>query len=351
MNEPNSKQKEIIESNESKIVVVSNAATGKTFVLTQRIKYLLEKGVAPESIVAITFTNNAAQEILNRLNNPQGLFIGTVHSYCNYLLRAGGFDTNSLIDNEQFDELFEKLKKHIECIKPVEYLLLDEAQDSSEVQFEFLFDMIKPKNWFVVGDYKQAIYSWNGGDPLLMMNLIEENDVTVYELNQNYRNTNEVLDFAKHILRPLGPKYEDNSISMSSKIGKVIEGELSYQGISTLIQREQHYKDWFILCRTNKEVEAMCTVLKRSKIPYDTFKQAQFTNAEILNKMNEDTVKVLTIHSSKGLENENVVVIGAKFYNPEERRLCYVAATRAKTKLIWAKIKKNYPKKRKIYEW
>ena len=53
--------------------------------------------------------------------------------------------------------------------------------------------------------------------------------------------------------------------------------------------------------------------------------------------MNEDTVKVLTIHSAKGLEAKNVAVIGAKFYTEEEKCISYVAATRARDNLYWIK--------------
>ena len=59
--------------------------------------------------------------------------------------------------------------------------------------------------------------------------------------------------------------------------------------------------------------------------------------------MARDTVKVLTIHTSKGLERKNVVVIGARFYNTDERCVSYVAATRAIDKLIWVT---NKPKKK-----
>ena len=54
--------------------------------------------------------------------------------------------------------------------------------------------------------------------------------------------------------------------------------------------------------------------------------------------MKANTVKVLTIHSAKGLEANNVIVIGSKFYNLEERCISYVAATRARNWLIWTRM-------------
>jgi len=64
--------------------------------------------------------------------------------------------------------------------------------------------------------------------------------------------------------------------------------------------------------------------------------------------MAEDTVKILTIHQAKGLENKCVAVVGAKYYNEEERCISYVAATRAKDVLVWCNPKK---KEKKIKSW
>ena len=90
-----------------------------------RIKYLLENGVPPEEIVTITFTNNAASVMYERLGYPNGLFIGTVHSYCNYLLRGGAIDTTKIIKEERFNDLFEEIKQNPDCLKHVTHLIVD----------------------------------------------------------------------------------------------------------------------------------------------------------------------------------------------------------------------------------
>jgi superfamily I DNA/RNA helicase len=61
--------------------------------------------------------------------------------------------------------------------------------------------------------------------------------------------------------------------------------------------------------------------------------------------MEENTVKVLTIHAAKGLERLKVIVIGNKYYNDEEIRISYVAATRAMDELYIMKPKPKYKKK------
>ena len=93
-------QEFIVETNEPRVLVSSAAASGKTEVLIQRLGFLLDSGVDSSKIVAITFTNNAASVMYERLGRPQGLFIGTVHSYCNYLLRGDAIDTTDIIKGQ-----------------------------------------------------------------------------------------------------------------------------------------------------------------------------------------------------------------------------------------------------------
>lgn len=350
MIELNEDQRAIVETDASKVVVVAAAAAGKTAVLTERVRYLLNSGVNPKSIVLITFTNAAAEELSERLGHPVGPFIGTIHSYANFLLLSSGLDTSDLLDAEQFDKLFPRIKHHPECIRPVEHLLLDEAQDSNELHFEFLLDMIQPENYMLVGDHKQSIYRWNGAHPDYILNLTKKWDVTTFDLDCNYRNGYKILDFAKSIIRLCGIDYVDNSVPMSGRAGRVVEVEYSPQAIAKSIAAyNAEYGSWFVLTRTNEQIDTICHALKAAGVPYDTFKRAQLDNKELNKKMKENTVKVLTIHTAKGLEADNVVVIGSKFYNVEEKCISYVAATRAKNLLVWTRTKNHM--KNKLANW
>ena len=67
--------------------------------------------------------------------------------------------------------------------------------------------------------------------------------------------------------------------------------------------------------------------------------------------MREDTVKVLTVHSAKGLEWDNVIVIGMYAKTPEDYNVQYVAATRARNNLYWMRYKAKNPHEHKIYRW
>jgi len=75
-------------------LILAGAGSGKTRVLTTRIAWLLQSGrVQPAGVLAVTFTNKAAREMLARIEamlpiNPRGMWIGTFHGLCNRLLRA-----------------------------------------------------------------------------------------------------------------------------------------------------------------------------------------------------------------------------------------------------------------------
>lgn len=350
-------QKIIVETNESKVLVPSAAASGKTEVLIQRLKFLLDSGIDPSEIVAITFTNNAASVMFDRLGRPDGLFIGTVHSYCNYLLRSSAIDTSRLLDDEKFDELFPLIEENPYCFRHVTHLLVDEAQDSTDDQFKF-FELINPDNYMYFFDVRQSIYGWNGANPDYLVQKINQPDVTVYRMRQNYRNLPDILHFAKKFLYRLGPAYEDDSIPMRREKTQytVIEGNMTpSEAVSVLIKTNNrlnsNWGDWFLLCRTNADIELFSKLLNDEGIPTDTFKQSELTNSEIKERMKEDSVKILTAHSAKGLENKNVLSYNIRAYNDAEARLCYVAATRARDCLIWAKMPPKRRRKSKVVSW
>src|SRR5690606_30476334 len=75
-------------------LILAGAGSGKTRVLTTRIAWLIQTGqISPNGILAVTFTNKAAKEMMTRLSammpiNTRGMWIGTFHGLCNRLLRA-----------------------------------------------------------------------------------------------------------------------------------------------------------------------------------------------------------------------------------------------------------------------
>ena len=355
-------QKRIIEAREDNVCVLASAGTSKTFCLIERIKWLVEQGTDPKKIIAITFTRNAATEIVQRLAPIQIGYCGTIHAYANYLLLLYGVDTKTVIEKEKFDEFFELVKDHPGCLEDIdiEHLLLDEAQDSGYNQFEFIFDMLCPRNWTVFGDMKQSIYEFNGGDPKLLQNLSNYSWVTTYNMNENFRNSRQVHGYAQYLLGRADKGYTDNSKLMRGIEGKVITFEYNLEILADYVKSFDTFGDWFVLCRTNKEAEAAMDFLSHKGIPCDTFKQGDLTYDELQSKMRENNVKFLTMHASKGLQRKNVAVIGARMPGQRQRvtnkaaeevRLAYVAATRAENMLLWLKPVATKKEKSKMSNW
>jgi DNA helicase-2/ATP-dependent DNA helicase PcrA len=109
---PNSKQKQAIEHGPGPMLVLAGAGTGKTTVLVERIAWLIEQGHAkPEEILAITFTDNAADELKERVEKrlrrktagvKTNIWAGTFHAYCLGVLRRAGQDFNLLLPEDVF---------------------------------------------------------------------------------------------------------------------------------------------------------------------------------------------------------------------------------------------------------
>ena len=120
---------------------------------------------------------------------------------------------------------------------------------------------------------------------------------------------------------------------MSNKPGKVTID--SKQKIDKYLKEMKDYKDWFVLVRTNKDLAQLELKLKDLEIPYISFRKGEISLDEMRKCMAEDKVKLLTIHTSKGLESPNVLMWGnfpivQKPYlrNNDEIKVRYVGITR-----------------------
>lgn len=412
----NPTQEKIVTSKADNIIVSAGAGSGKTRVLTERVKYLIENGVEPSSIVCITFTNRAANEMRERLPGANEAFIGTIHSFANHILKDSGKRYGLLTADKEVEIIhglidkyaqytthndytnyikIQNLKKlghdyndidipspmaiqeirtfyedaypenlHTICARDniitfdklitecteyfkktgghIGYLLVDEFQDIGMNEYEFIMALNAEHN-FMVGDDWQSIYGFKGGDVQIFLTLMQSKDWTPYYLSTNYRNSREILATAKLVIHQAsdiihkqvrGARTEDGGVYFGSKYD--LKHYLKY------IKQCHDYKSWFILARTNKEIQYLSKELKNAQIPFQTFKQGGLSTAEISEIMNSDTVKLLTIHASKGLENKKVLIYGDfevkppkyKKINSEERKIFYVAITRAMDELI-----------------
>lgn len=115
----NDEQKEALLQTEGVVLVTAGAGSGKTRLLTHRICYLIENGVSPYNILAITFTNKATNEMKERIATmcDRNIWISTFHSMCVRILRENihylpGYDTNfTIIAEADRDKILKDLLK------------------------------------------------------------------------------------------------------------------------------------------------------------------------------------------------------------------------------------------------
>ena len=208
------------------------------------------------------------------------------------------------------------------------YVLIDEFQDISRADFRLI--KLLSENIFAVGDDDQAIYGFRGGDSKIMLEFADQQNVSKYEITRNYRSTSTIVAHARALieknisripkdLRPQNPMQREIKI-IESTLGTVETSLLSELRLPEEIA---------ILTRTNYEIEKIEEILDNQSFP----------------------IEVSTIHKAKGKEWEKVILIvnaldvwdnGSPYISlpdtrnevTEERRVFYVAMTRAKQELI-----------------
>ena len=128
----NEKQVEAVIHKNGPMLVIAGPGTGKTKVITHRIAYLIRQhGIKPESILAITFTNKAAQEMRDRVNNeigePHGsnIKVSTFHAFCVKILREhahhiGLSENFAIFDQEIQDEILLEVVNELN-LNPYDY--------------------------------------------------------------------------------------------------------------------------------------------------------------------------------------------------------------------------------------
>ncbi len=125
LNTLNENQRKAVETVEGPLLVLAGAGSGKTRVLTHRVAYLLEeKNVFPSQILAITFTNKAANEMKERVHKligeqSEGIWIGTFHSICVRMLRTFsedlGYSKNfTIYDSSDQKTLIKNISKELD---------------------------------------------------------------------------------------------------------------------------------------------------------------------------------------------------------------------------------------------
>jgi DNA helicase-2/ATP-dependent DNA helicase PcrA len=110
------KQREIVESKDGALLVLASAGSGKTRVLTERVRHLLVSKTGTHKVLALTFTNKAAEEMQFRLGGVSEIrersFIGTIHKFCLEIIRSKG----SAINIPETLHIFEREQDRMEIL-------------------------------------------------------------------------------------------------------------------------------------------------------------------------------------------------------------------------------------------
>lgn len=134
---------------------------------------------------------------------------------------------NNLID---FDDMIFTTKKILEedqktrkkIADKYEYVLLDEAQDMTEIQFEIIRLVAPHENIFVVADDDQSIYGFRGANPKNLMNFTEKyKNGKKYYLERNYRSTNNIVNLSSTIININKERYEKKLFTENTDKGRI----------------------------------------------------------------------------------------------------------------------------------
>ncbi|EOR25053.1 MULTISPECIES: RNA polymerase recycling motor HelD [Clostridium] len=211
-------------------------------------------------------------------------------------------------------------------ISEIKYVIIDEAQDYTQLQYEILYNLFRNANITILGDLNQSINPFmNLGNYENILHVFPKDDTCIINLTKSYRSTIEITDFSKKILNN-NINYESVARSGDKPVvfGFSNGNDIKEQLLKDIkVYKEQGYKSIGIITKTIKEAQDVHSFLK-DKV---------HVNA-LLNDEDEYVNDTLVIPSflAKGLEFDVVLIYdaGDKNYNCEEERLLfYTACTRA----------------------
>lgn len=394
----NEEQKIVVYSNEPFLFLLAGAGSGKTRVIVERIKHLILEGIMPEEILAITFTRKASFEMKERIDNPH-VHVHTFHQFCYIQLIDYYKETFKLVNDEiepfSREELLDisrhknslyqskRPKKFIEYQNYLkkkglkdfddlilgvyfkikgknnpfhyQYIFIDEFQDTNHLQYSLLKELIKKDTKVLaVGDPDQSIYRFRGADSKIIFLYVKEYQAKLYTLSTNYRSRKMILEHANRLIMRNNRKYKKELVATNIENSYVYnlhfdtEKEEAFLIMNLVkIFKSHQIKDEeiAILYRNHHRAFELIQMLHYNHILFQTYDDS--------NEERKNGVQLLTIHKAKGLEFDAVIIIGLEhgvlpsiknhqyLELEEERRLMFVAMTRARHFLYFSSVKKN----------
>ena len=342
--------------------ILASAGSGKTTTITARIAYLIEYyDVTPSTILLVTFSRAAAQEMIHRVHTLIGninIYAGTFHALSAQILRD--MSPKLVADQPFIDELPYRLVKWLETEKGQKWsnkfktVIVDEFQDINEIQWQMI-NKFSNATMSIVGDDAQNIYTWRGSSVDFILDFHNKvENVKDYQLCRNYRSTEAIVTIANSVMRFIPTLQCKEKMRANSRGGITPEVHFFFRAadeydwiVNSLDklqkqrdkQRDQQNKITFaIISRYNHDLFKIEERLHLKGIKYKLC-----TNYDRENSKVKEQITLTTIHASKGLEwdvvffmNLNDDIFPSRKSDEEiicERRLFYVAITRAKKAL------------------
>lgn len=307
-----------------------------------------------ENIDTKTVLNNARQDQHERVRGFYDLAIPLIEKYVNYCTDKSYLDFNDLISRtaslfKNHPDIANKYKSKFQ------YVLVDEFQDVNNLQVELIKLMLKDDTQlFCVGDDWQSIYGFRGSNVSYIIDFEHHfENAQVVKLNLNYRSTQHIVGASNEVIKHNKFKVEKDIHSSKQSEHKIVvfAGNNDEENIRFAIKEVSKFQE------EGLTGEDILFLYRRSKMFSDSFNQ----DKSYYHRLAKEGLKVQgkTIHAAKGLEAKVVFIIGLtegdggfpdiwledrifqtiKKANhdlllEEERRLFYVAMTRAKEKLF-----------------
>jgi len=342
-------------------VIHGVARSGKTMILGYRCMHLARLLHKPILVLCYNVTLAAR---LRSLIDDQGLNdqvnIYSIHRWANTVLKSYNFKPPRVVDGD-FDAAIELLITEVAKgnIPRGQYgaILIDEGHDFKQEWLRLVVDMVDPgtNSLLLLYDSTQSIYKRSAGLAFKLKDVGIEAQGRSTILKLNYRNTEEILrfayDFVDDYIKPTTGSDGDVPIIEPDTAGRAgsLPAVKSFDSfgeeakyIASIFnklhgERELAWSDMCVLYCHNWMGKAVSAAMTEAGIPFtwlrDTVSKQNFNATE-------DSVKLITIHSSKGLEFSTVATCGVGSLGMDEDRaeedakLLYVAMTRATENLL-----------------
>jgi len=278
-------QEEVV-SGAGSTLCISGPGSGKTRVLTEKARRVFNSG---DSLLCLTFTRSAAREMSSRV---PGIPAATIHSFCCGLV---GWKDEWKYQGLLWRAMMMKDKPKFD------WVLLDEVQDLNPEEMDVALSLVGDKV-FAVGDPYQSIYGFQGALGPTILHVLKSIGCKPMELHNNYRSCGTIVD----------------------KLNKIYDRKLVSRSVKDTGNAA-------ILCRTNDDVFLVSNYLKGQGISHTLRLSVEYAEVKEKEVLGESNLRVMTIHQSKGLEFDKVVLFGwyPDIDQDEEMRCYYVAVARA----------------------